>query len=104
MGQAAQQTLPNLACAPVRFLPLGSYDGRFTQFYDAIKAKYPNLLLIDSAGFSANALTTRTPDVNDDHAERAIQDRPLVDPGHERRKQVRESPGGDEDDEDIRNA
>jgi len=45
----------------------GSYDARFTAFYDAIKAKYPNLLLINSAGFSANALTTRTPDVDDDH-------------------------------------
>jgi alpha-L-arabinofuranosidase len=45
----------------------GSYDARFTAFYDAIKAKYPKLLLIDSAGTSAAALTTRTPDVNDDH-------------------------------------
>ena len=45
----------------------GSYDARFTAFYDAIKAKYPSLLLINSAGFSANALTTRTPDVDDDH-------------------------------------
>ena len=24
----------------------GSYDGRYTQFYKAIKAKYPNLQLI----------------------------------------------------------
>ena len=45
----------------------GSYDARFTAFYDAIKAQYPNLLLINSAGFSAHALTTRTPDVDDDH-------------------------------------
>ena len=30
--QAAQQTLPDLACAPVRFLRLGSYDGRFHRF------------------------------------------------------------------------
>ncbi len=29
----------------------GSYDGRFAQFYDAIKAKYPQLKLISSVGF-----------------------------------------------------
>ena len=29
MRQAPQQTLPDLACVPVRFLPLGAYDGRF---------------------------------------------------------------------------
>ncbi|MGD0770326.1 MAG: alpha-L-arabinofuranosidase C-terminal domain-containing protein [Tepidisphaeraceae bacterium] len=38
------------------------YDGRFTQFYDAIKAKYPDLQLIATA-----AVKTRTPDVIDDH-------------------------------------
>ena len=52
----------------------GSYDARFTAFYDAIKAKYPNLLLINSAGFSANALSTRTPDVDDDHYYRGSDD------------------------------
>jgi len=52
----------------------GSYDARLTAFYDAIKAKYPNLLLINSAGFSANALTTRTPDVDDDHYYRGSDD------------------------------
>ena len=40
----------------------GSYDGRFAQFYDAIKAKYPRLRLIATA-----KVTTRTPDVQDDH-------------------------------------
>jgi hypothetical protein len=29
----------------------GSYDGRFAQFYDAIKAKYPRLKVISSVGF-----------------------------------------------------
>jgi len=29
MRQAAQQTLPDFACPPVRFLPLGAHDGRF---------------------------------------------------------------------------
>ena len=39
-----------------------SYDGRFTQFYDAIKKKYPRLQLIATA-----AVTSRKPDVIDDH-------------------------------------
>jgi alpha-L-arabinofuranosidase len=42
--------------------PHGTYDGRFTQFYDAIKTKYPKLQLIATAKVS-----TRTPDVIDDH-------------------------------------
>ncbi len=37
----------------------GTYDARFTQFHDAIKAKYPNLKLI---GWM-NLATTRTPDI-----------------------------------------
>ena len=40
----------------------GSYDGRFAQFYDAIKAKYPRLQLI-----ATTKVRTRTPDVLDDH-------------------------------------
>jgi alpha-N-arabinofuranosidase len=39
-----------------------SYDGRYAQFYDAIKAKYPNLQLI-----ATTPVKTRTPDVIDDH-------------------------------------
>ena len=39
-----------------------TYDSRFTQFYDAIKAKYPKLQLIATA-----KVHTRTPDVLDDH-------------------------------------
>ena len=39
-----------------------SYDGRFTQFYDAIKAKYPDLQLI-----STMPVKSRKPDVLDDH-------------------------------------
>jgi len=50
----------------------GSYDGRFAQFYDAIKAKYPNLQCIATAGgkdpLSARVkLTQRVPDVSDEH-------------------------------------
>jgi alpha-L-arabinofuranosidase len=40
----------------------GSYDGRFAQFYDAIKAKYPNLQVI-----ATTPVISRTPDVIDDH-------------------------------------
>jgi alpha-N-arabinofuranosidase len=43
----------------------GSYDGRFAQFYDAIKAKYPQLKLISSAG--KEFVPSRKPDVVDEH-------------------------------------
>jgi alpha-N-arabinofuranosidase len=39
-----------------------SYDGRFTQFFDAIKAKYPNLQLI-----ATTPVTRRVPDLVDEH-------------------------------------
>jgi len=40
----------------------GTYDGRFAQFFDAIKAKYPTLKVI-----ATTAVKSRTPDVVDDH-------------------------------------
>lgn len=40
----------------------GSYDGRYAQFHDAIKAKYPDLQLIATAQVKG-----RKPDVMDDH-------------------------------------
>lgn len=40
----------------------GSYNARFAQFYDAIKAAYPSLKVIASA-----AVTSRRPDVLDEH-------------------------------------
>jgi alpha-L-arabinofuranosidase len=40
----------------------GSYDGRFTQFYRAIKQKYPNLLII-----ATDPVKTIKPDVLDEH-------------------------------------
>ncbi|MFO1487589.1 MAG: alpha-L-arabinofuranosidase C-terminal domain-containing protein [Verrucomicrobiota bacterium] len=40
----------------------GSYDARFAQFYDAIKAKYPKLQVI-----ATTRIRGRTPDVVDDH-------------------------------------
>jgi alpha-N-arabinofuranosidase len=50
----------------------GSYDGRFTQFYDAIKGKYPNLKLIATAGGQDSLgrrtpVKSRTPDAFDEH-------------------------------------
>ena len=48
-----------------------SYQGRFAQFYDAIKAKYPNLKCIDTCGpkYWSGFVSTveRTPDVIDEH-------------------------------------
>jgi alpha-N-arabinofuranosidase len=49
-----------------------SYDGRFTQFYDAIKAKYPRLQIISTVGGKDSLgkrqqVTSRTPDVIDEH-------------------------------------
>ena len=40
----------------------GSYDARFAEFYDAIKAAYPNLQVIATTG-----VTSRTPDIIDEH-------------------------------------
>ena len=47
----------------------GSYDGRFAQYYDAIKAKYPALQVIATAG-----VTSRAPDVIDEHYYRRSED------------------------------
>lgn len=40
----------------------GSYEGRFSQFYEAIRAKYPQLKIISSTGASS-----RVPDIIDEH-------------------------------------
>lgn len=48
----------------------GSYDARFAQFYDAIKAKYPRLKVISTVGYEQPAekrVRTRKPDVLDEH-------------------------------------
>ena len=47
----------------------GSYDARFTQFYDAIKAKYPQLQLI-----ATTPVTSRVPDVVDEHFYKSEED------------------------------
>ena len=46
----------------------GSYDGRFAQFYDAIKARYPDLQVIATA-----KVKSRKPDVVDDHFYRSAR-------------------------------
>lgn len=47
----------------------GSYDKRFAQFYDAIKAKYPNLQLIATA-----RVKSRVPDLLDEHYYRSEEE------------------------------
>jgi alpha-L-arabinofuranosidase len=55
----------------------GSYDGRFTQFYDAIKAKYPQLQCISTVGGEQpekKRVHSRKPDVLDEHYYRSAED------------------------------
>ncbi|HWH71284.1 MAG TPA: alpha-L-arabinofuranosidase C-terminal domain-containing protein, partial [Candidatus Sulfotelmatobacter sp.] len=54
----------------------GSYEGRFAQFYDAIKAKYPNLQVISTMGYEhpAQVVRSRVPDVVDEHYYRSQED------------------------------
>jgi alpha-N-arabinofuranosidase len=47
----------------------GTYDARYAQFFDAIKAKYPKLQVI-----ATTPVTTRTPDVIDEHYYRNSED------------------------------
>jgi alpha-N-arabinofuranosidase len=44
-----------------------SYDARYTQFYKAIKAKYPRLQLISTANSRGNEVKSVRPDIIDDH-------------------------------------
>jgi alpha-N-arabinofuranosidase len=55
----------------------GAYDGRFAQFYDAIKAKYPQLKLIATVGYEhpeAQRVHSRTPDLVDEHYYRSEEE------------------------------
>ena len=55
----------------------GSYDGRFAQFYDAIKARYPQLQLISSVGYehpSSQQVHSRRPDLVDEHYYRSQEE------------------------------
>jgi alpha-N-arabinofuranosidase len=47
----------------------GSYENRFGQFYDAIKAKYPQLKVI-----SSTVAKSRPPDIGDEHYYRRSED------------------------------
>ena len=47
----------------------GSYDGRFTQFFNAIKAKYPNLQVIATANVKSSV-----PDLLDEHYYRSQEE------------------------------
>jgi alpha-L-arabinofuranosidase len=54
----------------------GSYEGRFAQFYDAIKAKYPRLQVISTMGYEhpAQVVRSRVPDLVDEHYYRSQED------------------------------
>lgn len=55
----------------------GSYEGRFVQFFDAIKAKYPHLKVISSVGHEQRQnlwVKARLPDLVDEHFYRNQQD------------------------------
>ena len=70
----------------------GSYDGRFAQFYDAIKAKYPQLKVVSSVGFEQPAerrVKSRKPDVVDEHYYRSADEFLRMAPGHYERYERR---------------
>jgi len=55
----------------------GSYDGRFAQFYDAIKQKYPHLKVISSVGYEQPQnlwVKSRVPDLVDEHFYRNMEE------------------------------
>lgn len=55
----------------------GSYDARFAQFHDAIKAKYPQLKLISTIGNDQPENTrvhSRQPDMTDEHYYRSVNE------------------------------
>jgi alpha-L-arabinofuranosidase len=55
----------------------GNYDGRFAQFYDAIKAKYPDLKIISTVGYErpeSQRVHSRTPDLVDEHYYRSEEE------------------------------
>ncbi len=54
----------------------GSYEGRFAQFYDAIKAKYPDLKVISTMGYEhpTQVVRSRVPDMVDEHYYRSMEE------------------------------
>jgi alpha-N-arabinofuranosidase len=64
-----------------------SYDGRFAQFYDAIKAKYPQLKIISTIGNDqpeASRVHSRKPDMTDEHYYRSVDTFLRMSPGYAR--------------------
>lgn len=63
----------------------GSYDGRFAQFYDAIKAKYAGLKVISSVGYEQpveRRVKSRRPDTVDEHYYRSSDEFVRMSPGY----------------------
>ena len=55
----------------------GTYDGRFAQFYDVIKKKYPHLQVMSSTGYEQPQnlwVKSRTPDLVDEHFYRNMEE------------------------------
>ena len=55
----------------------GTYDGRYAQFHDAIKKKYPHLKVISSTGYEQPQelwVKSRTPDLVDEHYYRGMEE------------------------------
>ncbi len=66
----------------------GSYDGRFAQFHDAIKAKYPQLKTISTMGNDqpkAVHVKSRQPDMIDEHYYRATDEFLQMSPDYARK-------------------
>jgi alpha-N-arabinofuranosidase len=63
----------------------GSYDARFAQFYDAVKAKYPTLKVVSTVGNeqpAAKRVYSRQPDVLDEHYYRTTDSFLQMSPAH----------------------
>jgi alpha-N-arabinofuranosidase len=63
----------------------GSYDARFAQFYDAIKERYPHLMVISTVGNEQPAekrVHSRRPDVLDEHYYRNTDQFLRMSPSH----------------------
>jgi len=63
----------------------GSYDQRYAQFYDAIKAKYPQLKLISTIGNDQPDrlhVQSRQPDMTDEHYYRSVDTFLQMSPGY----------------------
>jgi alpha-N-arabinofuranosidase len=54
----------------------GSYEGRFAQFFDAIKARYPHLQVISTMGYEhpTQVVRSRVPDLVDEHYYRSQEE------------------------------